>query len=281
MKFTYYTIIGRDPELLDGHFDNVVNYAGFNKLTCDKELLLIIYKNSFIDTSVTEKIIKLSKKYFANYVIYEEPQENNFIQNLYACWNLGYQHAKGEYIFRGGSDQIFSKDSFVHLYNETINLGKTKNKFILQANTIENEKRIKELNTYSRHFVKNFGDSYKNFDYASFENFIEDINIGINKNILTIEDCLDHWGKPTAINTLLGRINRVDGCSWLMKKQDWIKFGPLPSIKQKGPFGGVTGDVAIHDILQINGYEQFIVKNCVTYHFVQGESLNIQGGFNI
>jgi len=33
----------------------------------------------------------------------------------------------------------------------------------------------------------------------------------------------------------------------------------------------ITGDVAIHDYLMNAGYRDYIVRDCVTYHFVQGE----------
>ena len=108
MKFTYYTIIGRDPSLLEGHLDNVTKYAGFDKLECEKKLLVIVYKNQSIPQSVTDQIFEVCKKYNAEYVIYNEPH-SNFIENLYACWNLGYEYALDGLVFRGGSDQTFSK----------------------------------------------------------------------------------------------------------------------------------------------------------------------------
>ena len=37
MKFTYYTIIGKDLNLLKGHVQNIKEYAGFDKLECEKE----------------------------------------------------------------------------------------------------------------------------------------------------------------------------------------------------------------------------------------------------
>ena len=40
--------------------------------------------------------------------------------------------------------------------------------------------------------------------------------------------------------------------------------------------GGITGDVVIHDRMQTAGYENYIVRDCVTYHFVRGESKDIQ-----
>lgn len=268
MNFTYYTIIGKDASLLEGHLNNVVNYAGFKYLPCKKDLLVIVYKNESIPDVVTNNLLQICKDYGATPCLFYE-KTSNFIENLYACWNLGYSISNDGYIFRGGSDQVFSKNSFMALY-EQAELNKYK-KYILQANTIENKNRIKLINANSRHFLENFGDTFFDFNWEKFEQFIQNINKDIEAPLLTIEDCLKFWGKPTPIRTSLGIINRVDGCSWLMTKEDWRKFGPLYT-----RYGGVTGDVAIHDILQLNGYEEFLVRDCVTYHFVRGESMETQ-----
>jgi hypothetical protein len=266
MKFTYYTIIGKDLNLFKGHIENVKEYAGFNKLTCDKELIVIIYKNQSISDNITNSIIEYCNTENIRYHIYDEPT-NVFIENLYRCWNLGYELSTDGYVFRGGSDQVFSKDSFLHLYNEAENIRKTQpdKKFILQANTIENVERSPQ----SRHFVKSFGDSFENFNYNEFEKFIEEINQNINEDIIDITQSLKYWGKPTQLWTSLGIIDRVDGCSWLMTKEEFNNYGPIPTI-----VNNITGDVLIHDKLQIDGYEEYIVKNCITYHFVRGESMN-------
>lgn len=266
MKFTYYTIIGKDLNLFKGHITNIKEYAGFNKLTCEKELIVIIYKNQTIPEEITNSIIEYCNLESIRYHIYNEPN-NIFITNLYKCWNLGYELSSDGYIFRGGSDQVFSKDSFVELYESAEKLRKTNpnHKFILQANTIENSLRSPQ----SRHFVESFGNDFNEFNYDLFEKFIYKINNNINEEILTIGQCLNYWGKPTPLYTSLGIVNRVDGCSWLMTKDEFNKYGPMPTI-----INNVTGDVLIHDTLQINGYEEYIVKNCVTYHFVRGESLN-------
>jgi len=55
--FTYYTIIGKDLNLLKGHISNVKDYAGFNKLECEKEILVIVYKNKNIPEHITQEIL--------------------------------------------------------------------------------------------------------------------------------------------------------------------------------------------------------------------------------
>jgi len=264
MNFTYSTIIGRDPLLLEGHLHNITSYAGFDKLPCEKKLLVIVYKNSSISSSTTDKILEICDKYGAQAELYEEPT-SNFIENLYACWNLGYEKALDGFVFRGGSDQVFSRNSFPYLYIAALNL--KDDNIVLQANTIENADR----NLNSRHMLASLGNSFEDFSFDKFESFCKQLNENIPNNLLSIEDSMHHWGKPTEFTSSLGIINRTDGCSWLMKKKDWELHGPLPVIEN-----GITGDVIIHDRLQQAGYKSYIFRDCVTYHFVRGESLNIQ-----
>ena len=267
-EFTYYTIIGRDLELLRKHVDNVKNYAGFDKLPCKKNFNVIVYTNSKIKKETTDAILKFCQEYNINTTVYDEPT-NSFIDNLYACWNLGYETAPEGYVFRGGSDQVFSRDSFSMLYNaaEKIKADFPEKKIILQANTIECKNRLRKIGVKkSRHFEENFGDSFSNMDYGAFEQFIVKINSRVKEELLTIDMALKYWKKPTAFYGKFGKTNRTDGCSWLMTKQDWVDHGPLPPLEN-----GITGDVIIHDRFQENGYENYIVRDCVTYHFVQGE----------
>ena len=263
MHFTYYTIIGKDLNLLKGHVENIKNYAGFDSLECEKEFLIIVYKNKNIPVETTNEILLYCYENSIKTFVYNEPT-TIFLENLYACWNLGYELAKDGLVFRGGSDQVFSKDSFVSLYNEAIKL--KDEKVILQANTIENSVKIKQLGCVSRHFTESFGCTFDDFNYTLFEEFCKEINSGVNDQLVDIDTALSCWQKPTSLGTSLGNINRVDGCSWMMTKKEWELYGPLPTIEN-----GVTGDVIIHDRLQKSGYVEYIVKDCITYHFVQGE----------
>jgi hypothetical protein len=260
MNFTYYTIIGRDAHLLKGHLDNIVNYAGFSKLECDKKLLVVVYRNSKISPEVTEEIVKVCDEYGAEVAYYDEP-DDNFLTNLYACWNLGYEKALDGFVFRGGSDQVFSEDSFLSLYDQAMSL-KDQN-FVLQANTIENADR----NLNSRHIVASLGDSFDTMDMEAFESLCGLLIRNAVKPLLTLQDSLQLWNRPYGFTSTLGSINRTDGCSWLMKRSDWVEHGPLPAVE-----AGVTGDVVIHDRMQRAGYVSYITRDCITYHFVRGES---------
>lgn len=269
MKFTYYTIIGKDLNLLKGHIQNVKEYAGFNKLTCEKELLVIVYRNSKIPQEVTQSILDYCKSEDVRTYIYDEPT-SVFIENLYACWNLGYEQSTDGWVFRGGSDQVFSKDSFVALYEQAEKLRKEGKQIVLQANTIENETRLKEINAVSRHFSIDLGSNFQNFDYTLFEAFCQGINKRVKTDLVDIHDALRFWGKPTQLMTSLGVIDRVDGCSFLFLKSDWEKYGPMIPIDKNH----ITGDVTLIDTFQMAGYEMYIVKDLITYHFIRGESMN-------
>jgi hypothetical protein len=266
MDFTYYTIIGKDASLFENHIKNVKEYAGFDKLPCEKEFVAIIYKNAKIPDAITDRLLEICKEYDIRPEIYNEPT-TDFLTNLYYCWNRGYEVAKDGYVFRAGSDQVFSKDSFLALWKQ---VEATKGqKIILQANTIENYKRLREIGAHSRHFECDFGDNFENFNYSEFETFIEVINKRVkDKELIDIETSLKAWKRPGKLQTSLGSIDRVDGCSWGMTKEEATKYwtgNPLVN--------GITLDVRVHDNMQLDGYKMFIVKDLITYHFVRGESM--------
>jgi|15BtaG_2_1085339.scaffolds.fasta_scaffold10420_3 hypothetical protein len=269
--FTYYTIIGRDPHLLRHHLENVTEYAGFNDLECSKTLMVIVYRNANISEKVTEEILSVCEQYKATPVMYDEPV-SDFITNLYACWNLGYEKSQDGFVFRGGSDQVFSKGSFPELYRIA---EETKGeKLILQANTVENSDRIMAMRCHSRHMLAPLGNTFDEFRWGMFEGMCDGINSHPSlegEDLVDIELALNVWGKPTFERTSLGIVDRCDGCSWLMTRNDWVEHGPLPITEN-----GITGDVVIHDRLQSAGYTSKIVKECITYHFVRGESQGIQ-----
>ena len=247
--------------MLRGHIDNVKNHAGFDKIECEKELLVIIYKNRNIPDSTTKEILDYCDSEGISTFLYQE-KTDNFLTNLYDCWNLGYEKSNSGRVFRGGSDQVFSRDSFVKLEKLSRNLDNT----ILQANTIECLPRLRKIGAKSRHIEQDFGSSYDDFNLEKFQNFVDSMNQDCDKELLSIEESLYTWGKPTGFNSTLGPINRCDGCSWLMTKEQWKEFGPMPEMEN-----GITGDVVIHDRMQKAGYKSLITRDCVTYHFVQGE----------
>lgn len=268
MTFTYYTIAGRNAALFEGHVDNVKRFAGLDQVP-DYEFLTIVFINPQIPATTTEKILDIAKQNGIRTVIYDEPNPN-FLTNLYACWNLGYERAKPGYVVRGGCDQVFSKNSFVELAKIADEINAAENHIILQANTIENSVALKKIGAHSRHITADLGGSFERMNWVGFAVLVGELS-KTGKKILNTQESLDTWGHPTAFNSSLGFIDRTDGCSWLMTRADWEKYGPLPPEEK-----GHTGDVVIHDRLQLTGYKNFIVRDWATYHFVRGDSMEIQ-----
>jgi len=270
MKFSYYTIIGKDVEMIDGHLNNVVNYAGFKSLKCEKELIVVVYRNKTIPKEVTDKIVKVCKSYGARVVFYDEPT-TNFLNNLYACWNLGYEKADEGWVFRAGSDQAFNKDGFLKLYDVATRATMNNKHILLNTQTIEHSIRAMSRGNVSRHILGDFGDNFTTFDVDAFEKFCTKLNVGVIEELLTVNQSIKYWGKPTPFRSTLGYPhNRTEGCSWLITKEDWRVYGPMIPLS----FGWITGDCYLHDKLEAAGYKDYLTRDCITYHFFRGESIH-------
>jgi hypothetical protein len=131
---------------------------------------------------------------------------------------------------------------------------------VLQAQTIESP-----LAGQSRHFIKAFGTTASEYNEDAFIRFCEEI---YEPDLFDIDGALARWGHPTSFSSSIKEDhNRTDGCSWLQTKDLFKRFGPMPYIRGKW-----TGDVWIHDNYERSGVPNFLVGNCITYHFVKGES---------
>jgi hypothetical protein len=238
--FDYYTIIGRNPQLFQGHVENTLKNAGLPRDQWDFHVL--VYINNKIPKETTEEIISICEENDIHYYLHPEDPSKSFIERLYLCWNRGYTLGDRPLSFRAGSDQTWSPGAFQALsdaWDEIPN-----NTAILQAQTVEH------MVSYpgSRHFCRDFGTDFDSYDEEAFYKFCEEIS---RPGIYTIGECLEIW----------------NGCSWLQEKRLWEKYGPMPTI-----VGGVTGDVIIHDRYQRAGVPNYLVGDCITYHFVRGES---------
>lgn len=270
MNFTYYTIAGKDPAMIDGHLYNVTQHAGlFDIPSVDVRCWVVIYVNDNIPPIVTSEIERICEGYDVDYVHYEEPPDHTFLQNLYACWNRGYELANEGWVFRGGCDQAFNRGSMLAVWEAAQGCEVRGQKVVLNANTIEHEVRAMSHGNKSRHLLANFGDHFRNFDVDAFEDYCTTLKKP-KKHLLTIEESLAEWGKPTPFkSTIHPQHNRTEGCSWLIKKADWEQFGPMPPRQD-----GLTGDCWLHDQLELAGYKDYIVRDCITYHFFRGESIH-------
>src|SRR3990172_7305701 len=267
MKFTYYTIIGKDPDMLSGHISNIRAHAGFDRLRRDKEFIVIIYSNNKINKGTTSHLVDICKANGVRPVIYQEPT-SNWLDNLYACWNLGYSESSEGWVFRSGSDQVHNYDALINLYNAAMSERERNPHIIINANTIEHSVRAMSHGNVSRHIIANFGDSFQVLKIQDFEEFVAKLNAGVNEKLLTVQDSIRYWGKPTQFSSTISKThNRTEGCSWLITKDDWRRFGPMPPTRE-----GITGDCWLHDQLEKAGYKDYLARDCVTYHFFRGES---------
>jgi len=253
--FDYYTIIGRDPGLFRGHVGNTLKNAGLSRDLWD--FYVIIYHNENIPQEITDELVAICEENDIHYVLHHEDPSVPFINRLYVAWNKGYDLGKRDLVFRGGSDQVWNPSAFQNLWNAWESVP---HNAILQAQTVESP-----LAGLSRHFMKDFGTTYDSFKEEEFEKFCEQIS---QPGLYSIHEALAEWGHPTHFNSSLGfPHNRTDGCSWLQSRKLFKQHGPMPPIR-----GGITGDVLIHDAYERAGIPNFLVGDCITYHFVRGES---------
>lgn len=257
--FDYTTIIGRDPKLFRFHVDNVLRNAGLDR---DKwSFNAIVYRNEKIPTEVTDEILDICHRNgITSFVIYEDPRKP-FIMRLYDAWNLVQEVGNRELTLRAGSDQTWYPGSFAAMLDEYETYKKINGPdVILQAQTVESP-----LAGQSRHFVRPFGTTPDDYDEAAFISFCDEIKAD---GLFDILQCVARWGHPTPFSSSIApNHNRTDGCSWLQTKDLFRRFGPMPYIR-----GQWTGDVWIHDNYERSGIPNYLVGNCITYHFVKGES---------
>lgn len=249
--FDYCTIIGRDPLLWRWHVDNIIKNAGLSR---DRwSFHVIIYRNEGIPATITDELVAICEANDIKYHFHYEDPSQPFIKRLYACWNKIYELGERDLVLRGGSDQAWYKDSFRNILDA---FDASPFNCILQAQTVE-------AHGPSRHIVREFGNSPSTFKEKEWEDFCKEI---IRDGLFGPEGCLDIWGHPTI--TIDGRY-RTEGCSWLQDKKLWKQYGPMPDTVMAG---GITGDVWLNRRYQDEGISDFLVGDCITYHFVRGES---------
>lgn len=184
-----------------------------------------------------------------------------FLRQLYACWNLGYSKADTKWVARMGSDQFFS-------HNWLANLMKAADKFgdraVYHCWTVESP-----VAKNSRHEIRPWGSEWDKLDIKRFDQYANDLAHRYSgEKALRVGDCNLHYRHPHR-----GLQLRPDGCTWLQLKTLWEEFGPLDDVVN---YEGVTGDVAYMDRLYDAGVKGFLVPPSTTYHFVRGESREVQ-----
>lgn len=267
MKFTHYTIIGKDPNMIKGHLNNVVHHAGFERLNAPKEIIVIVYRNPNISQEITTEICKICSSYGARVEFYDE-LNHGFLNNLYACWNLGYEKSDEGWVFRSGSDEAFNYDSIPKLYDIATRQREKNTKTLFNLNTIEHAIRAMSGNQ-SRHILGNFGDGFHNFDVNKFEMFVKELNKNVKEELLNVQQSISYWGRPLPcpVSKVKPNHNRTEGSAWMITREDWRTYGPMPAMD----FDGITGDCWLHDKLEMAGYTDYLTRDAVSFHFFQGE----------
>ncbi len=256
-RLSYYTVIGRSPKLLSFHLDNLTRNAGLDR--SDYDINVVIYRNNKIPQATTNEIVDICLgEYKTNIGFYDE-KTNNFLINLYACWNYGYNMGSAPLVLRGGSDQAFSPNSFRNMLEAHENY--SQRELITQMHTVENI----TAGPNSRHFTKDWG-NWDNFNEEAFNAFAIEHS---REGLFTADEALNIWGHPTDFTSSLGpNTRRTDGVSWLCSRALFNKIGPMQPINWQG----ITGDVTFHDAAQLLGIPNFLVGNAFSWHGVRGES---------
>lgn len=255
--FSYAMVIGKSPGLFRAHIDGVLRNAAAG-LTRDMwDFHAIIFRNKRIAPAITDELVSIALLNDIKVTFYDE-WHGNFLENLYACWNLTQEVGDRPYTIRAGSDQFFSPGSFANMYEAHIGFG---SELVTQMQTVESI-----LSPQSRHFIRDFGTSYDTFKEEEFNLFAKEIS---RPGLYTIEEAKEIWGKPTNFtNSWSNNHARTDGVSWCMSKKLWQKFGPMEPINRQG----ITGDVSLHDKIELAGIPNRLVGDAISFHLVRGES---------
>ena len=229
MKFTHYTIIGRNPAMIKGHLDNFVHHAGFERMNCEKEIVIIVYRNPRIDPKTTEEICDICSSFGVRVEFYDEP-DNNFLKNLYDCWNLGYEKSDEGWVFRSGLDEAFNYDSMPKLYDIAMRQRAINPKTLFNLNTIEHAVRAMSSGNQSRHILGDFGDDFITFDVNKFESFVKELNKNVSEELLDVNQSNRYWNRPLPcpVSRVCPNNNRTEGSAWMITKEDWRIYGQCP-----------------------------------------------------
>lgn len=256
-RLSYYFIVGRSTSLCRWHLDQVVRNAGLDR--DDYDINVVIYRNKKIPQAVTNEIVDIClSEYKANIGFYDEPHDN-FLVNLYNCWNYGYNMGAAPIVLRAGSDQAWSPNSFKNIVDAHERY--STQELVTQVHTVE-----ADIATGSRHWTKPWGHTWDTFKEEEFIKFAAEQG---REGLYTIQEALSIWGHPTSFSNSLGpNRNRVDSVSWCMSRKLFEKVGPMEPI---GIYG-LTGDVLIHDRIEMLGITEYLVGNTFSYHLCRGES---------
>lgn len=258
MNTTCYTIISKDRQLLEWCVNNARERAGI-----DSNWLLVHWVNPEMSEYQVENIQEAARNLNMQYVVHSADQVSDypnrtawFIKNLYAAWNLGYEHSDTKYVARMGSDQFFSRDWLKWL----VTASEMRHAGTFHSWTVESTAAQK-----SRHDIRDWGCTYDTFDRPAFDLYATNlIHQYSSRVLLNAGECKLFYHHPAR-----GIQSRPDGCTWFQTKELWEQYGPMEDTINDEH---VTGDVAYMDRLSDAGIPAYLVPPSVTYHLVRGES---------
>lgn len=265
-RFDYCTIIGRAPHIFKAHVDNVLKNAGLPRDLWNFHV--IIYRNSKIDSSITQELCDIAAKSDIRVTFYDEVEGSDFetfLHNLYACWNLCQTLGDTPLNVRAGSDQAFSRDSFKNMLEawDHYQLETNNDNVVMFHNLIECRSNV----DLSRHILEDFGRNWNEFDEAKFQEWCDkNERVGLVGHA----EANKLWGAPRDMPGLASN-GRADGASWIQSKKLFKKFGPMPPRYANGRLAGLTGDIGIMEKMRDAGVQFYIIGNSTTYHISQGE----------
>lgn len=261
MNIACYTIISHDHDLLRWCINNARERAGIGH-----RWMLINWINEGMDSNMAaERICRWCIANNVGYYPYKAVPQSQFpdrtkwfLHNLYACWNLGYEHAeKDEFVARLGSDQFFSQGWLGDL---AIASKKSRGKGVYHCWSVESI-----LAGGQRHPIISAGTNFRDFSVGEFEKYVAKWKKSIgSERVVEGSQCGLAFNHPKR-----GAQIRPDGLTWLQSRKLWEKFGPMRGdINEEG----VTGDVDYMDRMTDAGVPQYSVRSCLSFHLVRGET---------
>jgi len=261
-----YTVIGRNVKLLDQWVRCVRDRAGYDNM----EINLVLWDPE-------PDIIQYAEDHGIRYVIYRAAEHefkghphHHFVFNLYNCFNLGYEMSQATYVFRSGSDQIFSRGfigdamKLILPYENLDDEGNFEQTAFYHLYTMESWDGSKAAYgaPCSRHIMPIgwWDDMYKP-DWGKFDTFCQAISAD---RLLTN----DEYALPFRHATR-GWMFHTVGASWIQRRDTYERLGALWN--HVGP-GGLTGDVEYFDRGEQQGIPSLLLSNSFTLHRCKGES---------
>ena len=260
-----YTVIGRNVRLLDQWVQCVRSRADYDNL----EINLVLWDPApdIVQYTIDNNIRTVTYK--AAEHTYNGAPCHRFVLDLYNCFNLGYEMSRAEYVFRSGSDQIFSKGfigkamELILPYEKRDATGHFEKTAFYHQYTMESWDGSKAAygNPCSRHIMPiGWWDYIYNPRWDKFDGFCEAIS---TDKLLTNVDY------PLAFrHATKGWVFHTVGASWIQRRDTWERLGPLWTHVGQG---GLTGDVEYFDRGDANNIPSLLLHNSFTLHRCKGE----------